>query len=89
MKKYTEVYENSNAESYDILRSEGVKRLKELRDNDTSDIAIVDNPDLIYDIGDIVGASDIRSGLKVTAAVTQKIVKIKNGVASIEYKTGG
>ena len=87
--EYTEVYENSNAESYDILRSEGVKRLKELRDNDTSDIAIVDNPDLIYDIGDIVGASDIRSGLKVTAAVTQKIVKIKNGVASIEYKTGG
>lgn len=87
--EYVDVYDNSNAESYDELRSEGVKRLKELRDCDTSEIAIIDNPNLIYDIGDIVGATEIRSGIKVSATVTQKIVRIKNGVANIEYKTGG
>lgn len=81
----TEKYENSNTED---LRSDGVKRFKELRDNDKAEITLPENDDLTYDIGDIVEASDVQTGVSATASVTQKIVRINNGAISTEYKTG-
>jgi hypothetical protein len=63
--------------------------LKELRNNDKAEISIPETEGMVYDIGDIVGATEYKSGVSVTATVTQKIVKINNGVVSTEYKTGG
>lgn len=80
-----DTYENSNS---DNLRSDGIQRLKELRNTDKAEMALSET-ETIYDIGDIVGATEHRSGIKVTEMVTQKIVKINNGVVSTEYKTGG
>lgn len=80
-----EVYDNSNS---DNLKDDGTKHLKEIRENDKAEIDLSEAEGLTYDIGDIVGASEIRSGVKVVEAVTQKIVKINNGVISTEYKTG-
>lgn len=87
--EYAATYENTNAESSDILRSEGVKKLKELWGTDTAEMTLYESDELVYDIGDIVGVDDIKSGNSVEATVTQKIVKINNGVIKIEYKTGG
>lgn len=87
--EFCDVYENTNAESSDDLRKGGVERLKELRNNNKADVSIPENSDLSYDIGDIIGASDIKSGIEAAATVSQKIVKINNGVVSIEYKTKG
>lgn len=81
-----DTYENSNSED---LRSDGIKHLTELRNTDTAEINLSEMEGLIYDIGDIVGATEYRSGVNVAEAVTQKIVKINNGVVSTEYKTGG
>lgn len=81
-----DTYENSNS---DNLRSEGIKKLTELRNNDKAEIALPETEGLFYDIGDIVGATEYKSGVSVAATVTQKIVKINNGVVSTEYKTGG
>lgn len=81
----TEKYENSNTED---LRSDGVKSFKELRDNDKAEITLPENDALAYDIGDIVEASDVQTGVSATASVTQKIVRINNGAISTEYKTG-
>ena len=81
----TDKYENSNTED---LRSDGVKRFKELRDNDKAEITLPENNALTYDIGDIVAASDVQTGVSATATVTQKIVRINNGAISTEYKTG-
>jgi hypothetical protein len=81
----TEVYENSNSED---LRSDGVKRFEELLDNDKAEISLPEDGESTYDIGDIVGATEIRSGVSASSAVTQKIVRINNGVVSTEYKTG-
>ena len=81
----TEKYENSNTED---LRSDGVKILKELRDNDKAEITLPENDALTYGIGDIVEASDVQTGISATASVTQKIVRINNGAISTEYKTG-
>ena len=85
----TDVYDNSSAESSADLRKGGIERLKELMDCDTAEIALTEDNGLTYDIGDIVGAAEVKTGVNVAAKVTQKIVKISNGVVSIDYKTGG
>ena len=85
----SDVYDNTSAESSDDLRSGGESLLKELWNADSAEMSLNESSDLIYDIGDIVGVSDIKSGSSVTAEVTQKIVKIKNGSIRTEYKTGG
>ena len=81
-----DTYENTNSEE---LRIDGIKHFKELRNNDKAEISLSETDGLTYDIGDIVGAKEYKSGISVSAAVTQKIVKINNGVVSTEYKTGG
>ncbi len=80
-----ETYENANSED---LRSDSMKKFAELRNNDKAEISLSEAEGLTYDIGDIVGAKEYRSGVSVSAAVTQKIVKIYNGVVSTDYKTG-
>lgn len=81
-----DTYDNSNS---DDLRSDGIKHFTELRNIDRAEISLSETEGLTYDIGDIVGAKEYKSGVSVSAAVTQKIVKINNGVVSTEYKTGG
>lgn len=82
----SEVYDNSNSED---LRSDGIKKFKELRENDKAELDITENESSRYDIGDIVGAIEVVTGISVSSAVTQKTVNIDNGVVSTEYKTGG
>ena len=81
-----ETYENVISED---LRSDGIKKLTELRNVDRAKIDLPETDRMTYDIGDIVGASEIKSKITVSKSVTQKIVNIKNGVVSTEYKTGG
>lgn len=83
--EYADTYDNTATED---LRSDAIKRFKELLGADTAEMALYEDETRIYDIGDIVGATDIQSGVSVSAAVTQKIVKINNGAVSTEYKTG-
>ena len=86
LEEVTDTYDNNNS---DNLKKDGTNRLKELLNIDKAEIAFTEDDEYIYDIGDIVGATDIRTGANASAAVTQKIVKINNGAVSIEYKTGG
>lgn len=88
MDEITDIYENTNAESSEELRNGGISRLKELRNGDKAKVSVPETA-RVYDIGDIVGANEMKSGISVSAAVTQKIVKINNGAVRIEYKTGG
>jgi len=81
----TDTYENTNSED---LRKDGTAQFKTLRNNDKAEFSLLSANAIPYDIGDIVGASEIRTGITVTNIVTQKIIKIKNGVISTEYKTG-
>ena len=89
LEEVADVYDNTDAESSEDLRNGGVERLTELRDNDSAEIDLTESENPTYDIGDIVGATDVQSGISVSAAVSQKIVRINNGVISTEYKTGG
>lgn len=86
IEEYAEVYDNTSSTD---LRKDGINRFKELRNIDKAEISLTEDDDRIYDIGDLVGATDLKTGATATTAVTQKIVKINNGAVSIEYKTGG
>ena len=83
--EYCEVYENTNTED---LAKDGKAKFKELQSGDKAEIDLNETAGISFDIGDIVGATENKSGVSVAAAVTQKIVKIQNGVVSTEYKTG-
>jgi hypothetical protein len=54
-----------------------------------AEISVSESIDHQYDIGDIVGATERKTGITVTKAVAQKIVRIKNGAVSVEYQTRG
>ena len=89
LEEVVEVYDNTAVESSEELRNGGITRLTELRNNDKAEMDLTEIEGQTYDIGDIVGATDIQSGVSVSSAVSQKIVRINNGVISTEYKTGG
>ncbi len=84
-----EIYDYANASSLDELREYGMKQLTELRDNDKVELTAYEGSGLEYDIGDIIGGTDTTTGNTASAVVTQKIVNIKNGAVSINYKTSG
>lgn len=88
LEEIVEIYDNNSAESHDILIEEGTEYLTELRDNDISEIALNESDAPIYDIGDIVGASITSLGIKASSRVSQKIIKINNGIITTEYKIG-
>lgn len=84
-----DVYDYSNAESSEDLRKGGIERFKELMNGDKAEVSLNDTSGLSYEIGDIIGATEYKTGITVKETVTQKIVKIDNGTIKIEYKTGG
>lgn len=83
--EYTATCDYSNAESEEDLIENGTKRLKELLQQDglSVDFSEVDD---IYDIGDIVGATDNVTGVSVAVSVSKKIVKLdgNNIIVNIE-----
>ena len=83
----TAVYDYSSVESLDELRAGGIEYLTEQRNVDQVSLTVYEGSDLEYDIGDIIGGTDNTTGNTAKAAVTQKIVKINNGVVSVDYKT--
>lgn len=82
-----DVYDYANATTEEELRTNGIKELETLRNNDRVSVTAYEGSGLEYDIGDIIGGTDPSTGNTAKAAVTQKIVNIKNGAVSINYKT--
>ena len=87
MDEFTEVYDYSSVESEDELLSGGKERLKSLWEPAELSVDFDDSSDK-YAVGDIVGAYDNITGISVSAAITKKIVTIKNGQITISYKVG-
>lgn len=83
--EYAQIYENSVT---DELLNDGTEKFRKLLDTDSAEIQISESDGLEFDIGDIVSASEIRTGVTAVASVTEKIVKIKGGRVQIEYTTG-
>lgn len=84
--EYTAVYDYSSVESEDELLSSGRDKLKELRQQDDID-ADINEADDSYDVGDLVGATEHITGIRITVSVTKKIVTIKDGVVAVNIRT--
>ena len=84
--EYMSVYDYPNVESAEELESEGRKRLKELNGSDRIDVDLDDT--FLFDIGDILSAVDVVTGISVTRKVTKKIVKINKNIVNVNYKVG-
>ena len=84
--EYMDVYDYPNVESADDLEKEGRKQLKELNSSDTIDVDLDDT--YLFDIGDILCATDITTGISVTRRVAKKIVDINKNIVNVNYKVG-
>ena len=89
LEEYSETYESTQSETTEELLTNAKDKLRKLRDLDSAEISINEDSQKVFDIGDIVGATETRTGVSVSTAVAQKIVRIKNGAVSIEYQAGG
>ena len=76
-------YDYGNAESLDDLKKHGMERLLSIASSRIVQIRANGNHDA--EVGDVVQAS--LGGEVITTPIVKKIVKIKDGVPSIEYKT--
>lgn len=81
-KTYYKLY----TDNYADLVVNGLNRLKELSNCDK----ITANLDAYqeYDINDIVGATELKTGISVFKPITKKIVTFKENIESIEYEIG-
>lgn len=88
LQEHAEYYNYTSADK-DTLIKDGTKRLKDYWKEATKlSVELTDQADR-YDIGDIVGAVDDRTGLTVSAPITKKVITIdKNGVPKVTYTTG-
>lgn len=77
------VYELSNADVAE-LETKGKTKLQELRDTGSIDVDVTDGIDL--DVGDTVTGRDNTTGIKVTAEITKKIIKIEDGIPTVTYE---
>lgn len=81
-----ETYDYSSVESEEELLSRGLDKLKEEWKKDSVDVDIDDS--IRFDVGDIVEAIENVTGVKIKTPITKKIVKLENGIITINYKVG-
>ena len=78
-----EIYDYAGASRDDLIQS-GTDQLKQKRNQNSFRIDLESTRDV--EIGDIVGGRDYTSGMRMTAPITTKIVKWRNGFEKTEYK---
>ena len=78
-----DIYENVNL-SGDDLRQGGIDKIKKAWASDELDLNFNED-DENYDIGDIIGAFENVTNVKVKTEITKKIVKIGKGSITVSY----
>jgi hypothetical protein len=86
----TEIYDYPNAQNDAELLSEGIKHMQELLNyrsysTEMSEYAMAAD----YEIGDTIAGRDYLTGFLVVKPIADKIIKITNGLISVEYKLEG
>lgn len=79
------VYENTNAEDANILKTEGIEKLNELKNTDSFEVTI---PDIDLQIGDIIGGIERVTNTYVARQIVNVIAKITDTRIDLEYKVG-
>ena len=79
-------YENTSAEDTQALTDGGIEKFKELANAQNQSMTI---EDMNVELYDLVGGREYITGITMAQPVTNKIVKIKNGKETVDYKIGG
>lgn len=87
IQEVTEVYDYSSVESLEELEGKGVERMQKAWNSDYVSTNF-DSDSNSFDIGDIVGAKDQKTGIVGKSEITKKIVTINNNSTTISYKVG-
>lgn len=80
-----DIYENTNAENVDELKTEGIQRMNELKNTDSFDVTA---PDITLKIGDIIGGMERVTNTYVAREIVNIIARISDNKVDIEYKVG-
>ena len=78
------VYDYNNADA-DELDEKTREKLVEMQDSSTASVEV---EEATVGIGDTVTAHDDELGIEVTAKVSKVVVKVSDGVLTVEYDTG-
>lgn len=78
-------YNYSNADREKLIE-DGTKELREYQQGGGADLQVNNKGD--WHVGDSIQVRDNNSGLVITSTIAKKIVKVKNGVLSVDYEVG-
>lgn len=78
-------YNYSNADRQKLIE-DGTKELREYQQGGGADLQVNNKGD--WHVGDSIQVRDNNSGLVITSTIAKKIVKVKNGVLSVDYEVG-
>lgn len=81
-----DTYEYTNAEASEL--SEKTKEELESRQEGTGTIDMTMRDGTDHNVGDLLSAVDDVTGVSVRATITKKIVRITDGVLSVDYEVG-
>lgn len=81
----TQVYDYSSAETAE-LNNKTKEKLQDLQSEGDVRVTVRDDANVVFDVGDTVTARDNLTGITVNASITKKIVKVSNGVLSVDYE---
>lgn len=73
LREIADTYEQSSQE-YEELLADGTKKLKELQEREAATLELPEG--VAFDVGDVVGVVDYKSGVSLSATLTKVIVKV-------------
>ena len=79
------LYNYNNADATELI-AEGTKELQSYQLGGGADLQVNNKGD--WHVGDLIQVRDNNSGLVITSTINKKIVKVKNGVLSVDYEIG-
>lgn len=79
------LYNYNNADSTELVK-EGTKELKSYQLGGGADLQVNSKGD--WHVGDSIQVRDNKSGTVITSTINKKIVKVANGVLSVDYEVG-
>ena len=79
------LYNYNNADAAELI-AEGTKELQSYQLGGGADLQVNNKGD--WHVGDLIQVRDNRTGLVITSTINKKIVKVKDGVLSVDYEVG-
>ena len=79
------LYNYNNADQAELI-AEGTKELQSYQLGGGADLQVNNKGD--WHVGDSIQVRDNRTGLVITSTINKKIVKVKDGILSVDYEVG-